>query len=81
MVALCLMFTSTRCGFAFTSRELRTGILTKRIDQTIIPWTYTWLFYFEDWLSTDDWKGGGRHPGEEPEDPGNRALRRALARS
>jgi hypothetical protein len=52
----------------------------KRIDQTIIPWTYTWLFYFEDWLATDDWKGGGRHPGEEPEDPGNRALRRAMAR-
>ena len=32
----------------------------KRIDQTIIPWIYTWLFYFEDWLATDDWKGGGR---------------------
>lgn len=52
----------------------------KRIDQTIIPWTYTWLFYFEDWLATDIWKGGGRHPGEEPETPGNRALRRALAK-
>ncbi|WP_245766278.1 hypothetical protein [Sulfitobacter brevis] len=54
---------------------------TKRIDQTIIPWTYMWLFYFEDWLATDDWKGGGQHPGAEPEDPGNRALRRAISRS
>lgn len=53
----------------------------KRIDQTIVPWTYTWLFYFEDWLATDDWKGGGRHPGEEPEEPVNRAVRRALKRS
>ena len=54
---------------------------TKRIDQTIIPWTYTWLFYFEDWLATDEWKGGGRHPGDDPKDPGNRALRRAMSRS
>ncbi|WP_299916016.1 hypothetical protein [uncultured Roseobacter sp.] len=53
---------------------------TKRIDQTIIPWTYLWLYYFEDWLATDDWKGGGQHPGDEPHDPCNRALRRALAR-
>lgn len=52
----------------------------KRLDQTIVPWTYLWLYYFEDWLGTDDWKGGGQHPGEAPEAPRNRALRRALAR-
>lgn len=34
----------------------------KRIDQTIIPWTYLWLYYFEDWLWSDDWKGEGQHP-------------------
>lgn len=33
---------------------------------TIVPWSYLWAFYFEDWLATDDWKGGGIHPGEEP---------------
>lgn len=38
---------------------------TKRIDQTIIPWTYTWLFYFEDWLAFGEWNGGGKHPGHE----------------
>lgn len=53
----------------------------KRIDQTVIPWTYLWLYYFEDWLWSDDWKGEGRHPGDEPEYLGNRALRRAVARS
>ena len=52
----------------------------KRIDQTIIPWTYLWLYYFEDWLWSDDWKGEGQHPGEEPEPIGNRAMRRAVAR-
>jgi hypothetical protein len=23
-----------------------------------------WLFYFEEWLWSDDWKGGGMHPGD-----------------
>jgi hypothetical protein len=54
---------------------------TKRIDQTIIPWTYLWLYYFEDWLGTDDWKGGGQHPGEADEVPRSRALRRATSRT
>ena len=30
-----------------------------RLDQTVVPWTSLWLFYFEDWLSSDEWKGGG----------------------
>jgi hypothetical protein len=29
---------------------------------TIVPWTYLWLYYFEDWLATNEWKGGGVHP-------------------
>ncbi len=29
---------------------------------TIVPWSYLWLFYFEDWLATGAWKGGGAHP-------------------
>jgi hypothetical protein len=32
------------------------------IDKTIVPWSYLWLFYFEDWLATGEWKGGGIHP-------------------
>jgi hypothetical protein len=35
---------------------------TMRIDQTFVPWATTWLFYFEDWLISDKWKGGGKHP-------------------
>ncbi len=34
-----------------------------RIDQKIVPWALLWLFYFEEWLSSDDWKGEGVHPG------------------
>jgi hypothetical protein len=33
-----------------------------RLDLTVVPWTALWLFYFEEWLASDDWKGGGMHP-------------------
>ena len=32
------------------------------IAETIIPWTSDWLFFFEGWLATGTWEGGGRHP-------------------
>ncbi|RBP18068.1 hypothetical protein DFR50_10110 [Roseiarcus fermentans] len=33
-----------------------------RLDQTIVPWTALWLYFFEEWLATNEWKGGGEHP-------------------
>lgn len=49
-----------------------------RIDQTIIPWTFLWLYYFEEWLATDHWKGEGEHPNSNSNTDveGNRKLRR-----
>ena len=35
----------------------------KAISRTMIPWAAGWLFYFEDWLHCDEWRGGGEHPG------------------
>ena len=35
---------------------------TMRLDQTIVPWSLLWLFFFEEWLTSDEWKGGGEHP-------------------
>ena len=32
------------------------------IAETIIPWASDWLFFFEGWLATGEWAGGGRHP-------------------
>lgn len=32
------------------------------IAATIVPATYLWLDYFEEWLVSDEWKGGGVHP-------------------
>lgn len=40
-----------------------------RIDQTLVPWTLLWLFYFEEWLTSDDWKGEGVHPGDAENQP------------
>ena len=35
---------------------------TQPIATTIIPWTIMWLSFFEDWVCTDVWSGGGEHP-------------------
>ena len=45
----------------------RTGQWTpdKSIAATIVLWTILWLFYFEEWLLSDEWKGGGFHPKED----------------
>ena len=34
---------------------------------TLVPWSSLWLYYFEIWLATDEWLGGGIHPGDEKE--------------
>lgn len=49
-----------------------------RLDQTIVPWTSLWLFYFEDWLSEGEWRGGGEHP--EPQDVERRFSQSRLQR-
>ena len=49
-----------------------------RIDQTFVPWATTWLYYFEEWLVSDNWKGGGEHPDENNIEQYNRFVRRAV---
>lgn len=51
-----------------------------RIDKNFVPWVATWLFYFEEWLASDEWKGGGEHPDPEAEELGSRAIRQLAAR-
>lgn len=34
----------------------------KLISRTLLLWAASWLFYFEDWLITGEWRGGGEHP-------------------
>lgn len=35
---------------------------TMYLNATIIPWTSEWLFNYEVWLATGEWRGGGMHP-------------------
>jgi hypothetical protein len=35
------------------------------LAETFVAWTIEWLRYFELWLIDGDWRGGGKHPGEE----------------
>lgn len=28
----------------------------------VVPWMAEWLSFFEDWVITDVWSGGGEHP-------------------
>lgn len=32
------------------------------IAHTIIPWAAEWFWFFEHWLVTGEWLGGGSHP-------------------
>lgn len=32
------------------------------IALTIVPWASLWLAYYETWLATGEWLGGGVHP-------------------
>ncbi|UXX80886.1 hypothetical protein N7E81_07205 [Reichenbachiella carrageenanivorans] len=49
--SLCLFFPKAK---EFNSKKL--------IVDYIIPWVSLWLFFYEIWLVTGEWKGGGIHP-------------------
>jgi len=34
----------------------------KAIADTIVPWVSEWLYFYEFWLATNVWLGGGVHP-------------------
>lgn len=35
---------------------------TMNIADTIIPWVCEWLYFYEIWVITGEWCGGGKHP-------------------
>lgn len=53
------------------------------IADTIIPWTSEWLYFYELWLVTGDWQGGGHEPLRkvtEAAEPASRPLRHQQTR-
>lgn len=49
----------TLCLYLPNTGEWRPSL---RLDMTVVPWVYLWLYFFEDWLITKEWAGGGVHP-------------------
>jgi hypothetical protein len=51
------------------------------IGQTIIPWAIDWLFHYEIWQLTGEWRGGGAdHHGVKSEGPLGGSTARANSR-
>lgn len=44
------------CLYSISKKEWSSKQL---ITKTLIPWASEWLFYYELWLVTGDWHGGG----------------------
>jgi len=49
---------------------------TKRdsLCNTIVAWTNLWLYYYEEWLYSGEWKGGGIHPPPKVEEVEEKKL-------
>jgi hypothetical protein len=44
------------------------------LADSIVPWASEWLFFYEFWLVTGEWDGGGRwQPTSAPESPADQA--------
>lgn len=46
------------CLYLPSAYEWQSSML---LNRTIVPWAILWLWYFEDWLATGEWRGGGVH--------------------
>jgi hypothetical protein len=44
------------------SPSLREWDVTDLIAETTVFWANEWLYFYEGWLVTRKWRGGGRHP-------------------
>ena len=42
------------------------------LSQTMVPWTISWLRFYEIWQITGAWEGGGEHPNVESSPPRRR---------
>ena len=40
---------------------------TMSLATTIVPWASEWLYFYEVWVMTGEWYGGGNHPGNYKE--------------
>jgi hypothetical protein len=58
----------TKLPHVFAENELCLHLLgewrpDQRICEFIVPWISLWLYFYEAWLITGEWLGGGHEPG------------------
>jgi hypothetical protein len=58
----------TKLPHVFPGNELCLHLYTdwrpeQRISEFIVPWISVWLYFYEVWLITGEWLGGGHEPG------------------
>lgn len=53
------------CLFRFRYRDWSPK---ESIGRTILPWASLWLYFYEIWLVTGTWHGGGEHPDDGAND-------------
>lgn len=51
--------TQRLCLYLPRKREWNASML---LSETAIPWAIEWLYFYETWLCTGTWLGGGEHP-------------------
>jgi hypothetical protein len=47
------------CLFRYAYGDWNSNML---LSVSVIPWVSEWLFFYEIWLATGNWEGGGEHP-------------------
>jgi hypothetical protein len=52
---------------------------TMRLADSIVPWAAEWLFFYELWLPSGEWHGGGEWPPMRSLDDSNACQRRSPA--
>jgi hypothetical protein len=52
------------CLFSPSGREWSPDDL---IGHTTVFWAWEWLYFYDGWLVTKKWKGGGQHPPQRDE--------------
>jgi hypothetical protein len=57
------------CLYYPTSNEWTTQ---SWLSKTMVPWTISWLRFYEIWQITGKWEGGGEHPTADPSPPRRR---------
>lgn len=59
------------CLFRLAYNDWNSNI---QLSVSIIPWISEWLFFYEIWLATGEWEGGGEHTNIEDKEKNSNII-------